>query len=105
MFYHLFRGRVAFGRLNRKLSVYLALFRRMARNGHRAVLVTSFARARRVVSATGEQWLRGYSGGRVLKRACDILLTVTRAQGSVDVVVTKHYDAALHRKVLRTGLV
>jgi hypothetical protein len=103
MFYHLFDGRTRFGQLNQKLSVYFALFRRLARTMLVAALVTSFARPHRVVHPTGEEWVQAYSGGRVLHRGCDVLLQVRDTPAGVDVRLLKHYDALVQGKQIRLG--
>jgi RecA/RadA recombinase len=101
MFYHLFGGSARFGQLNQKLSVYFALFRRLARAMSVAALVTSFARPHRVAHAGGHEWVHAYSGGRILHRGCDVLLQVRDTSGGVEIRPLKHYDATLQGKQLR----
>lgn len=95
-FYHIFPSKVDYGELNRRLGIYLFLLKKLAIGLKTPILIVSLLRAKKTSSK--RSWVYSYSGGRVLERMSDVILTLSRTDDLVEIKSLKHRNKILEGK-------
>ena len=98
-FYHIQDDGVSFSTLNKKMGLYIFLLKDLVSKSGATVIILSMMRSKQIRNEGSMKWFYSPSGGRVLEKASDIILSILKDE-KICAMVMKHSNKEfIHRRI------